>query len=145
MNGEEHYKDLLKNGNLKSTRHRKAILEVLEKNDTPLTAEDLYLKLKENEISISLSTVYRVLETLVEKGLATRSNLADDNRAVYELSHNEHRHHLLCTKCRKVLPVDGCPLEDYEKLLEQRFGFTVKGHKLEVYGYCQGCREKSRQ
>ncbi len=143
MNGEEHYKDLLKRGNLKNTRHRKAVLEVLEKNDPPLTAEELFLKLKEKDISISLSTVYRVLETLVDKGLATRSNLADDSRAVYEVSHDEHRHHLLCTKCRKVLPVDGCPLEDYEKLLEDRFGFTVMGHKLEVFGYCEECKEKN--
>lgn len=140
---EERYKDLLKSGKLKNTKHRKAILEVLDKNDLPLTAEDLFFKLKESEISISLSTVYRVLEILADKGLVIRSNLADDNRAVYELSHTEHRHHLLCIKCRKVLPVDGCPLENYEKLLEDRFGFTVKGHRLEVFGYCESCKEKN--
>jgi Fur family ferric uptake transcriptional regulator len=142
MPSEEHYKDLLKGGKLKSTKHRKAIVELLEKNDLPLTAEELYIILKENGVSISLSTVYRVLETLVEKDLASKCNLPDENKAAYELCHNQHRHHLLCVKCRKVLPVDGCPLEDYEKLLEKRFGFTIKGHKLEMYGYCKSCAEK---
>lgn len=136
----EDYKDLLKSGNLKNTKHRNAILETLEKNDLPITAEDLYLRLKENGVSISLSTVYRILETLVLKGLAAKSNIADDNKAVYELSHEDHRHHLMCLKCRKIIPVDNCPLENYEKLLEDRFGFDVKGHKLEVFGYCKGCR-----
>lgn len=142
MPREEPYKELLKSGNLKSTKHRNDILEALEKNALPLTAEDLYINLKEKGVSISLSTVYRGLETLVEKGLAIRSNLADENKAVYELSHNEHRHHLLCIKCRKVLPLDGCPLEDYEKLLEDRFGFMVKGHKLEIFGYCERCKNQ---
>lgn len=142
MSCEDHYKDILKCGNLKSTKHRIAILEVLVKNDFPLTAEKIYLTLKENGISISLSTVYRVLETLVEKDLAIRSNFTDENKAVYEINQNKHRHHLLCVTCRKVLQVDGCPIEEYEKLLEDRFGFTVKGHKLEVYGTCASCKEK---
>ncbi|HBR03459.1 MAG TPA: transcriptional repressor [Ruminiclostridium sp.] len=142
MAGNEHFRQLLKSGNLKSTKHRNAILEALEKNDVPLTAEELYLHLKEDGVSISLSTVYRILETLVERNLAARFNLPDENKAVYELKHDQHRHHLLCVKCRKLLPVDGCPLEAYEKLLEDRFGFTVKGHQLEVFGYCADCSEK---
>lgn len=142
MSCDEQYRDILKHENLKSTKHRNAILEVLEKKDQPLPAEDLYLILKEKGISISLSTVYRVLEALVLKGIAARINPGDGSRAVYELSHAEHRHHLMCMSCRKRIPVGNCPLEDYEKLLEERFGFSVKGHNLEVFGYCEDCRKR---
>lgn len=140
MESESCLSEILKRGNLKSTKHRITILKVISNQNIPLSAEDLYIILKENGISISLSTVYRVLETLNEKGIVVRTNIPDENKAVYELYDNEHKHHLLCVKCRKILPVDGCPLEEYEKILENRFGFAVKGHKLEVYGYCNSCK-----
>ena len=66
-------------------------------------------------------------------------NLPDYNKSLYEYNHNEHRHHMICIKCHKMQPVTGCPLEEYEKLIESKFDFTVKGHNLEVYGYCNGC------
>jgi len=131
--------DLLRNGNLKSTRHRIAILKILKESKLPLSAEDIFIRLRKDNVVISLSTVYRVLEILHDKEIVTRVSIPDDSRAVYELCGNEHHHHLLCIKCRKILPVEGCPLEEYEKLLEDRFGFTVKGHSLEVYGYCESC------
>lgn len=142
MGYNNQYGEILKKGNLKATKQRYAILRALENNEFPVSAEELYIGLKEKEIAISLSTVYRILETLHEKGIVARSNLPDDNKAVYELFRDEHRHHLLCVDCRKILPIEGCPLEEYEKLIEDRFGFTVKGHKLEVYGYCNDCKAK---
>lgn len=139
MRNENWYTEMLRDGKLKSTKHRIAILEILKEGKFPLSAEDIYIRLKQNNISISLSTVYRVLEALHEKDIVTKVNIPDNNKAVYELHSNDHRHHLLCMKCRKLLAIDGCPLEEYEKLIEDRFGFTVKGHNLEVYGYCNNC------
>lgn len=139
MGFKNQFEDILKNGNLKVTRHRHAILETLERNAQPLSAEDLYMKLKEKDISISLSTVYRGLETLHAKSIVIKNNLPDYNKAVYEINHNEHRHHLVCVKCRKMVPVNGCPLEEYIELIESKFGFTVEGHNLELYGYCKSC------
>jgi len=133
------YKGLLKNGNLKGTKHRYAILEVLEIYKFPVTAEDLYINLREKGSTISLSTVYRSLEILHEKGIVIKTNLPDYNKAVYEYNHNEHRHHMICIKCHMVLQVTGCPLEKYEKFIESKYDFTVKGHNLEVYGYCNDC------
>lgn len=131
--------ELLRSSNLKSTKHRIAILEILKGSKLPLSAEDIYIMLRKDNVSISLSTVYRVLEVLHEKEIVARVSIPDDSRAAYELCINEHHHHLMCIKCRKILPLEGCPLEEYEKLLEDRFGFTVKGHNLEVYGYCDSC------
>lgn len=143
MGYNDRFESLLKNGDLKVTKHRHAILEALERDKLPVAAEDLYIKLKEKGVSISLSTVYRGLEALHEKGIVIKSSLPDCNKAVYEYNHNEHRHHIVCIKCHKMLPVIGCPLEEYEKLIENKFAFTVKGHRLEVYGYCNGCESKT--
>jgi len=142
MGAKSHYDDVLKNRNLKATKQRSAILEALENNKLPVTAEDLYNKLKEKGISISLSTIYRSLETLHKKGIVIKSNIPDYSKAVFEYNNNEHRHHMICIKCHKMQPVTGCPLEEFEKYIESKFDFTVKGHNLEVYGYCSVCGSK---
>ena len=59
----------LKKKGLKVTKHRNSLLEVLEIENQPLTAEDIFLKLKEQGISINLSSVYRILDTLADNNL----------------------------------------------------------------------------
>ena len=72
---------VLKKKGLKVTKHRNSLLEVLEIENQPLTAEDIFLKLKEKGISINLSSVYRILDTLVDNNLINK--LIMDN---YQLS-----------------------------------------------------------
>lgn len=142
MDRAKDYKELLKKEKLKSTKHRNSILDVIVKAEQPVTVETIYLKLKEQGIAISLSTVYRVLEALLGRGLVVKTSINDDSKALFEINTMEHKHHLLCVKCRKMLPVEGCPLEDYVKALEEKLGFSIKGHKLEMFGYCQSCKHK---
>ena len=141
MEAEKIYREILRKRNLRSTRHRTAILAELEKSRFPVSAEYLFINLKEKNISISMSTVYRVLDTLVENGLVIQSNLPGANKAVYEVNKKEHHHHLICIKCRNMFSVEGCPLSEYEKSLENRFGFSVKGHTLKIFGYCNECNK----
>jgi Fur family ferric uptake transcriptional regulator len=138
------YKDLLKKENLRNTKHRNSILEVIEESRQPITADSIYLKLKEQGVSISFSTVYRVLDTLIGKGLIIKTSVTDENKGLYEINSMEHKHHLLCVKCRKMLSVDGCPLEEYERELEEKLGFSIKGHKLEMFGLCDKCKDSDR-
>lgn len=136
------YKGILKKENLRNTKHRNSILEVIENYRQPITVEAIYLALKEQGVSISLSTVYRVLDALLDKALIAKTNITDDNKAMFEINNMEHKHHLLCVKCRKMLSVDGCPLEEYEKSLEEKLGFSIKGHKLEMFGLCKSCKDE---
>lgn len=142
MGNKSDYADILKRGNFKFTKQRYAILGIMDNSSFPISAEELYVRLKEENVGISLSTVYRTLEAFHEKGIIVRSNLPDENKAVFKLFSNEHHHHLLCVECRKIFPVEGCPLKEYEKFIEKQFGFTVKGHNLEVYGCCNNCTAK---
>jgi Fur family transcriptional regulator, ferric uptake regulator len=140
LTGKKNYEKILRNENLRNTKHRNSILEVIDGSKQPITAETIYFVLKEQGVSISLSTVYRVLDALLDKTLIVKTSVTDDNKALYEINGMEHKHHLLCVKCRKMLSVDGCPLEEYEKALEKKLGFSIKGHKLEMFGLCENCK-----
>lgn len=142
MKNKTDYADDLKAGGLKKTRHRTAILDILDQSDQPVNAEQVYLKLKEENVSINLSTVYRILDALAVKNIVTKLSLSGDNKAFFEFNRKVHRHYLVCIECKKILAINDCPLEDYEKTLEKETNFSISGHKLDIYGYCPECKKK---
>nr|WP_315020881.1 transcriptional repressor [uncultured Aminipila sp.] len=134
--------NILKESGLKNTKHRTTILELLEEVKQPVTAEQIYCQLKEKNISINLSTVYRTLETLSVKDLVLKHSVTNESRALFEYNNKTHKHYLVCMGCKKILSIENCPLHEYEKLLEQKTDFIITGHKLDMYGYCPECQRK---
>lgn len=140
LDENSNYKELLNREGIKSTRHRNAILQLLEESESPLTAEQLFITLRDKSASIDLSTVYRTLDTFASKNLVIKSNRMDDGKALYELNHHEHKHHLLCVGCHKLISLEECPMGELQQVLKKKIDFDVTGHKLEIYGYCHDCK-----
>lgn len=140
MNGKTIGTDCLACSGLKHTRQRTAILNILRESDQPISAEELYLDLKKGETAVNLSTVYRTLETLTDKELIVKLSLAGDSRTLFEFNRMIHKHYLVCLGCKKILAINGCPLQAYEKALEAQTHYTIAGHKLDIYGYCPECQ-----
>lgn len=137
-----HCETLLKDSGLKNTKHRQTILELLQTEEKPITAEQIYCILKEKNVSINLSTVYRTLETLSEKELILKHSVTNENKGLFEYNNQVHKHYLVCVGCKKILAVEGCPLHQYEESLAQKTGFLITGHKLDMYGLCPVCQNE---
>jgi Fe2+/Zn2+ uptake regulation proteins len=140
MKENDTYKDLLQSHGLKNTKGRNLILEILGSTEQPLTVEQLFWELKQKDVAINISTVYRIAETLVSKHLITKTNIDGDNKTYFELNRPEHGHHFICTACKQMFWIDDCPLEAYCEKIESKTGFDVTGHKLEIYGFCPKCK-----
>lgn len=125
---------------VKKTRARRFILEAL-RNSGPKTAAEIY-DLEKAKAQFSLSTVYRACETLSQNGILIKTNLTDDGVARYEFAREQHVHHAICLSCNKIFPIDDCPFGTFDQLMMDKYGFTVKSHRLEIYGYCRECRSK---
>ena len=82
--------ELLAKNDLKQTKRRKAVLAVLEAAGTPLSAEEIYGKVV-TQVHMSVSTTYRILGVLTEKGLLLKS-LSQDGKTYYQLSGTKHKH-----------------------------------------------------
>ncbi|NLT40999.1 MAG: transcriptional repressor [Clostridiales bacterium] len=134
---------VLRNSGLKNTRNRSAILGILALSDSPVSAEDVYLKLKDKNINVNMSTVYRALDMFAAKNLARKLAIADENRALFEFNRLEHRHYLVCLRCKKTTAIHSCPLANYEKTIAEKTNYVISGHNLNMYGYCPDCRDKS--
>lgn len=74
------------------TRQRAAVYDQLCRADHHPTAEDVYRKVKATVPSISLATVYKALETLVNSGLAAKL-VAANGSARYD-ARSDHHYHL---------------------------------------------------
>ena len=65
----------------------------------------------------------------------------DERSKRYEVASDEHKHHLICTGCKKVEDaVLDHDLDEVESRLKRQTTFKVERHSLEFYGLCERCQ-----
>lgn len=136
-------KETLKNKGYKLTPQRRAILDIVMKNQGDhLSTEEIYDKVRKDCPDIGLATVYRTLQLLSDMTILSKLNL-EDGLTRYELNLDEdqhHHHHLICTVCGQVSEVKSDLLEPLEAQIEKDFKFQITDHKLKFYGVCESCQ-----
>ncbi|WP_374296660.1 ferric iron uptake transcriptional regulator [Acinetobacter sp.] len=131
--------DLRKAG-LKVTLPRIKILELLENSKQHhLSAEDIYKTLLEHGEDVGLATVYRVLTQFEAAGIIQRHHF-DNNHSVFEIMQEDHHDHLVCQNCNKVVEFTNDLIEREQHSIAEKFNFTLTGHALNLYGYCDSPR-----
>lgn len=125
---------------MRYSRQRELILKKVSLlNDHP-TAEEIYQEASKDIAGLSLGTVYRNLNTLVEAGLVRRVSVPGK---ADRFDHTLPQHsHLYCTKCGAVtdVPVDETALL---AVLQEGMG-EVESYSLTVFGSCEVCRAATR-
>jgi Fe2+ or Zn2+ uptake regulation protein len=101
-------------------------------------ADEVFQEVRNEVPGISLATVYKSLETLVNCGLATKLTYSDGS-ARYDARMDPH-HHARCVSCGKVQDVPGnLTREELASLSRGLDGFSVLGYRLEFTGFCRDC------
>ena len=90
MSNETNFNEILKSNGLKITKHRTSVLKIISRSDKPITAEEIYLNLKDDNISINLSSIYKILDSLCNKNIISKCVLGVDNKTSYEMTSSEH-------------------------------------------------------
>ena len=134
--------ELLKQAGLKVTRQRTAILATLQEATGSMTADEIFITLKQKDQSFGLSTVYRALSSLEEHGLVSRSDLPGSSQC-YFMKTAGHRHRLICTLCKRSVLLDGCPVEQFAAKVGGENGFLITGHSFEIFGVCPECQQEN--
>ena len=126
----------------KLTPQREATVRVLENEEDHLSAEDVYLLVKEKSPEIGLATVYRTLELLSELKVVDKINFGD-GVSRYDLRQEgaAFHHHLICTQCGAVQEIQEDLLGEVERKVERDWSFKVKDHRLTFHGICKNCQE----
>jgi Fur family peroxide stress response transcriptional regulator len=128
-------------GGVPLTVQRRVTLEVvLERDDHP-TADQVFDSVKRRVPGVSRTTVYRVLDTLVEMGVIRRLHHPGPT-ARYDGKIKRH-HHLICKKCNKVIDIDNARLDRLRAPEEMPQGFEIEDFSVHFMGVCADCRKRN--
>jgi len=125
---------LLEKG-LKVTPQRIAILEAIIKLNNHPTAEHIIDYIRRNHPHISIATVYKVLDALVENALIQKVK-TDRDIMRYDAVIENH-HHLYCSDSDRIEDYNN---EELNEMLKKYFkkkgipGFKIEDIKLQIIG-----------
>ena len=120
------------------TRSQERILNLLKTLNRAISAQDIYVELRNSSQSIGLATVYRSLEALKLEGVVQVRTLAS-GESLYS-SVQQDKHHLTCLQCGKSIPINECPVHELETQLHSSHQFKIFYHTLEFFGVCNQCQ-----
>ncbi|MCK4857203.1 MAG: transcriptional repressor [candidate division Zixibacteria bacterium] len=122
----------------RNTRQRQVILEELCKVTSHPTAAELFALVQMRLPRISLGTVYRNLELLVQNDIIRKLELGG-REARYDGNLNRH-YHIRCMECGRVADLHDISDDPVAAKLENVEGWEIMGHRLEFIGICPQCR-----
>ena len=121
------------------SKQRELIYEAVRCTTEHPTAETVYNWLKPENPALSLGTVYRNLNQLVEEGNIQRLPFPVER---YDANTAPHAH-FLCRACGNVYDLTGmCYDSELDKKAEKASGHTVEQHELFFDGTCASCSEQ---
>lgn len=137
MNAEA--KEILHQAGLKKTAGRLALVELLLKNKSPLTLQELSSQL--NDINLNETSIYRSLDAFIKAGIVHRIETGERvwRFALCVCSSQGHCHpHFICERCGKAECLDEINIPH---LKEPRPGYIVQRQELYYKGICPRCTQ----
>lgn len=134
----ENYTTLLKQYDLKVTPQRIAIVEELYKNGH-MNIDELYRNLLSKFPSISLATIYKNINSMVEKLFLSEVKIPE-SKSVYELTKTEHAH-MVCSSCGSICDI----MLDVSSIVHEAStltDFKIDSTNIVLNGTCGKCCNK---
>jgi Fur family transcriptional regulator, ferric uptake regulator len=137
----QHVHAVLSRAGLKRGGARERVIELLASQACALSAVEIEDALRNQGRPTGRASIYRVLDLLVEHGLAERVAVGD-GQARFERMHpsGAHHHHLVCERCGRLVAFDDPGLERAIDCLSERLGVHVESHDVLLHGACGRCR-----
>ena len=127
-----------KEAGLTTTHQRSVIYRVLVESQDHPSPELVYERVSLEIPEISRATVYKNIHTFIDAGILREvSELHQTSRLDANL---ERHHHLICTRCWKVVDYQDDQLDGIRATEEEPDGFQVSEYRVEVRGLCPACR-----
>lgn len=124
---------------LKTTPLREALLTCLLQAKLPLDVASCMNYLTEHNVGFDRVTVYRNLETFVQKGIAKKIDLQDGR---YYFEKADDCSHLICDHCGKIEHVHIEKSHEIAHEIVEHTGFHMTQHVSDFFGTCKNCQEK---
>ena len=114
-------------------KYENKILEIVNRENEHLSAEEIYLELKKTEEKVVLATVYNNLKSLLEQEKIRKISVPGmPDRYDNTVKHD----HLVCKICGKLSDYH---FHDMTEELESQMGARIDGYELQIKYICGEC------
>jgi Fur family peroxide stress response transcriptional regulator len=124
------------------TIQRRTVFEALSARRDHPTADQVYDAVRDRIPGLSRTTVYRVLEALVEAGFVRKVHHAGGVARFDPVTHRHH--HLVCEACGRLVDLDDAAVPALRLPEARGSGFQIKDYSVSVLGLCGACARAKR-
>jgi Fur family peroxide stress response transcriptional regulator len=124
------------------TVQRRTVFEALQARRDHPTADQVYDAVRGRLPGLSRTTVYRVLETLVEAGFVRKVQHAFGVTRFDPMTHRHH--HLVCEACGKLVDLDDAAVPALRLPEARGSGFRITDYSVSFLGLCAACARGKR-
>ena len=118
---------------VKLTDQRRIIAKVMSEASDHPDVDELYTRVTKIDPKISIATVYRTVKLFEESGIITKHEFKG-GKARYEELNEGHHDHLIDVKSGEIIEFVDEEIEELQKKVAEKYGYTLVDHKLELYG-----------
>lgn len=129
------YETLLREHNLKVTPQRLGMLSIMHANGH-INVEDLFIHIKKKFSTISLATLYKNINAMLENRLISEVKIPN-MKAKYEISKTPHIH-MLCKSCHAFIDLE-LDLNDLVAAASAKSNYVVEETNIILSGLCEHC------
>ncbi|HWP84687.1 MAG TPA: transcriptional repressor [Terriglobia bacterium] len=126
----------------RSTLQRQLVRRIVEDSRDHPTAQSVYERARQQIPSISLGTVYRNLQLLVEQGQLLERKIGN-RPARYEARRQRH-YHICCLRCGALEDLSVPYQEILDRRVQKLVRYKLQEHRMEFYGICPQCQSGAR-
>jgi Fur family peroxide stress response transcriptional regulator len=130
------FTDILRAHHLKATPQRLAIADTLY-NRRHINIEDLYEVMLKKFNSISLATIYKNINLMIENAFIQEVKIPNA-KSVYELTKEAHSH-MVCDNCGEVEDIT-LDLSALSAIASHQTDFKINNASLVFSGLCKKCQ-----
>lgn len=126
----------------RNTEQKDALISYLKKNKNKhLSIQEIQNNLKDE---IGLTTIYRIINNLIEKGEVTKTSLNGKQGFYYQYSDRKEKcvnhYHLICEKCNKLYHFDCDEILKVNQKINEKEHFIINNERTIFYGICKKCQ-----
>lgn len=121
------------------TKYAKQILQIVSQSHDHMTAEQVFLALRQTYPKVVLATVYNNLNRLCAEGLIRRISLEGMPERYDRMQKHDH---LVCRSCGKLLDI---VLDDLTQQLQEQMEVSILSYDLKLMYVCDACRNRQIQ
>ena len=124
---------ILKSEGLRYTEQRKAIWDEIRNSNEHRDAEDIYLKLKSNNVRVSRATVYRTIDVLVKNRLVRKMDVGEGRSLFEPRLDDKHHDHMICIDTGNIIEFYNEELENLQDKIAEENGYEVVRHVHQLF------------